>query len=231
MFSKLHERLGTAGLVVAVVALVAALAGSAFAAAALNSKQKKEVKKIAKQFAGKPGATGPAGPAGPAGPPGSRGEAGPKGETGAPGKTGEPGDQGEPGEPGEAGVCSVTVPKCELPPGATLVGRWGFNTIEVAHPSAVVSYGLRVGISPEVRFLDAFAEPTDECPGSFEEPKAKAGFLCFYVNGFETSNVEPPSAVSGLDSGDPHSGVVITLSPENKAEESVGRGAWAITAK
>ena len=54
MFSKLHERLGTAGFVVAIVALVAALAGTAFAAAGLNGKQKKEVK-IRQAVRGKPG--------------------------------------------------------------------------------------------------------------------------------------------------------------------------------
>jgi hypothetical protein len=55
MISRIHSKLGTAGLVVALVALVVALTGVAFAASGLNSKQKKEVKKIAKQFAGKQG--------------------------------------------------------------------------------------------------------------------------------------------------------------------------------
>lgn len=97
MFSKLHERLGTAGLVVAVIALIAALTGTAFAAAGLNSKQKKEVKKIAKQFAGKQGPVGP------------------KGDTGAPGPAGAKGDKGDPGSPGAAGkgvVLSSTAPGC-----------------------------------------------------------------------------------------------------------------------
>lgn len=89
MFAKLHDRLGTAGLVVAVVALIAALTGTAFAAVGLNSKQKKEVKKIAKQFAGKPGPQGPAGPQGP------KGDPGPKGDTGAQGNPGTPGANGK----------------------------------------------------------------------------------------------------------------------------------------
>jgi hypothetical protein len=82
MFSKLHNRLGTAGLVVAVVALVAALAGTAFAAAGLNSKQKKEVKSIAKTFAGKNGAPGAAGA------PGSNGKDGANGKDGTNGTNG-----------------------------------------------------------------------------------------------------------------------------------------------
>jgi len=94
MFSKLHDRLGTAGLVIAVIALVAALAGTAFAASGLNGKQKKEVKKIAKQYAGK---RGPVGPAGPAGAPGA------KGDTGAKGDKGDAGNAGTPGAPGADG--------------------------------------------------------------------------------------------------------------------------------
>jgi hypothetical protein len=89
MFSKLHERLGTAGLVVAVVALVVALAGTAFAATKLNSTQKKEVKKIAKKYAGKPGPQGPAG------------------LQGAPGAKGDKGDKGDPGTPGQDGTSPV----------------------------------------------------------------------------------------------------------------------------
>ena len=89
MFSKLHQRFGTAGLVVAIVALVVALAGTAFAATGLNSKQKKEVKKIAKQFAGQPGKPGPVGPQGPKGDPGAKGDPGGKGDAGSPGANGK----------------------------------------------------------------------------------------------------------------------------------------------
>jgi len=91
MLSKLHDRLGTAGFVVAIIALIAALAGTAFAAAGLNGKQKKEVKKIAKQYAGKPGKPGAPGAPGPQGPAGPKGDKGDKGEKG---------DQGNPGTPG-----------------------------------------------------------------------------------------------------------------------------------
>jgi len=233
MFSKLHERLGTAGLVVAIVALVVALAGTAFAAAGLNSTQKKEVKKIAKQFAGKPGApgaVGPAGAAGPTGPAGKEGPGGKEGPEGPEGPEGTEGPEGPEGPEGEAGVCSVTNPSCELPSGATLVGNWGFNTIDVANPAFTISFGLRVGVEPQVRFIDGFAASTEECPGTFESPQAKAGFLCVYVNGFETSNVETPSLHHNF-SGDFHSGQVFTLVPENVSAEAVGRGTWAVTAQ
>ena len=73
MFSRMHNKLGTAGLLVAIVALVFAMVGGAYAAkGALTGKQKKEVTKIAKKYAGKPGAQGPQGPAGLVGPKGAQ---------------------------------------------------------------------------------------------------------------------------------------------------------------
>lgn len=137
MLSRLHNKLGTAGLVVAVVALVAALAGTAIAAAGLNSKQKKEVTKIAKKFAGKRGPTGPAGPAGaagaagkdgavgPVGPAGATGPAGSAGPTGPTGKTGANGTPGPTGPTGATGVTGAPWPAGgTLPSGATETGAW-----------------------------------------------------------------------------------------------------------
>jgi hypothetical protein len=116
MLSRMHQRLGTAGLVVAIVALVAALTGAAFAAGGLTKQQEKQVKKIAKKYAGKPG------PAGPQGQPGSQGQAGAKGDKGDPGKDGTNGTNGT---DGEDGMCTAGNPACELPSGSTLVGAWG----------------------------------------------------------------------------------------------------------
>jgi Collagen triple helix repeat (20 copies) len=146
MVSKLHERLGTAGLVVAVVALIAALGGTAIAAAGLTGKEKKEVKAIAKKVAkrGPAGPQGPPGPQGPAGPAGAKGDKGDPGTNGTNGKSVEIGDataqdcefggatvkvegassstqkavcNGEPGEP--------WTPSGTLPSGASLTGVWG----------------------------------------------------------------------------------------------------------
>jgi hypothetical protein len=89
MISRIHSKLGTAGLVVAIVALVVALTGVAFAATGLNGKQKKEVKKIAKKYAGKQGPVGPQGPAGPAGKDGSNGTNGSNGTDGTDGVDGK----------------------------------------------------------------------------------------------------------------------------------------------
>lgn len=147
MFSKLHDRFGTAGLVVAIVALVAALAGTAIAAkGGLTGKQKKEVTKIAKKYAGKPGKPGA---------PGAPGATGPAGPAGAAGKDGAPGAPGTPGqsvttspasgiECPEGGVkltaASGTSKVCNgkegspwtaggtLPAGESLKGAWAFST-------------------------------------------------------------------------------------------------------
>lgn len=101
--SSIHQKLGTAGFIIAIVALVAALGGGAYAASnALNGKQKKEVEKIAKQYAGKPGAAGATGPAGPAGAKGDNGAPGANGTNGTNGGKGERGEKGEAGEPGES---------------------------------------------------------------------------------------------------------------------------------
>lgn len=118
MFSRIHNKLGTAGLVVAIVALVAALGGTAFAMTGLNSKQKKEVTTIAKKFAGKPGPAGPAGPQGPAGAPGANGA---KGATGSQGIQGIQGIQGEPGPTGPTGPEGPLGP--EGPKGASIVAE------------------------------------------------------------------------------------------------------------
>jgi hypothetical protein len=180
MLSRLHNKLGTAGLVVAIVALVAALAGTAIAAAGLNSKQKKEVTKIAKKYAGKPGATGPAGPQGPAGP------AGTKGETGAVGPQGPTGPKGAAGPEGPEGVCSTS--NCVLPAGVTETGTFlapgGFMTIAEPTPApANISFNIPLKSAPQLRYIPAAESnpfPT-ECPGSVAEPKAEPGTLCLYA--------------------------------------------------
>ncbi|HET9153364.1 MAG TPA: hypothetical protein VFN85_04545 [Solirubrobacterales bacterium] len=153
MFKRIHNRLGTAGLVVAVVALVAAVAGTAFAAGGLTKKQEKQVIKIAKKYAGKngkKGATGPAGPAGPQGPKGDKGPQGPKGDQGPQGPKGDTGGEGPKGDTGEAGICSETNPVCELPSEATLMGAWGTSGGQgtSAEDISLVSISFNQRVSP-----------------------------------------------------------------------------------
>jgi hypothetical protein len=218
MFSKLHERLGTAGFVVALVALVAALAGTAFAAAGLNGTQKKEVKKIAKKFAGKNGATGPQGPVGPSGAAGASGKNGADGQAGAPGAPGAPGAgvvaEEEPaglncpnggwsfevegsgetqyvcnGESGAGGGGST------LEPGEEEKGVWSLSTRAGSSPAVVYSsiqFPRTLPGNPKLTFLKEGAT-TSECPGNFESPAANAETtdpaLCVYVTEF---GVLPP---------------------------------------
>jgi Collagen triple helix repeat (20 copies) len=201
MFSKLHERLGTAGLVIAVVALVAALAGTAFAAVGLSGQQKKEVKKIAKQFAGKPGATGPQGPVGTVGPQGATGK------DGANGKDGQNGAPGAPGAPGasvelvneapsscaaggftyeiagsgeENEVCNGAAGgggSGTLEPGEEEQGVWSLAASQPLASKATVyssiQFSRALPSSPKLTYLSEEV-PTSECPGSYEAPDAHA---------------------------------------------------------
>jgi hypothetical protein len=175
MFSRMHEKLGTAGLIVAVVAMVAALGGSAFAALpGLNSKQKKEVKKIAAKVA-KPGPAGPQGPAG---------------AQGAPGKEGARGLAGSNGSDGEDGACSVNQPQCVLPSGATLTGDWAFSSKGFG-AYLEINFPLQVEPAPQYHVIEG--APTTECPGSAANPEAEPGHLCIYVEAI--GNAHGPESV------------------------------------
>lgn len=128
MFSKLHNRLGTPGLIVAVVALVVAVAGTAVAAGGLTKQQEKQVKKIAKKYAGKNGKNGATGPAGANGAPGPAGPAGPTGSAGSDGAAGPTGPKGPTGATGATGSSVTATPiapgeaECNEQGGAELTG-------------------------------------------------------------------------------------------------------------
>ena len=201
MLRRTHDKVGTAGFVIAIMALVVALGGVAYAALpGLNSKQKKQVKNIAKQFAGQPGAAGP------------KGDQGPKGDAGAPSAPGKD------GENGEDGACSVINNECVLPPGGTLTGAWAFRDKISGEYYVSLSFPLRVAPKPEV----AFPEETNHCPGSAAEPKAEPGFVCIYaeqeLNTFLATPFEPNT-----------SGMVWGFEAANAEQVSAGRGTWAVT--
>jgi hypothetical protein len=205
MFSsilKLHDKLGTAGLVIAVVALIAALGGTAFAAVdRLSGQEKKEVKKIATKLA-KAGAQGPqglAGSPGPAGPVGPRGAAGDPGAPGAPGNDGksvivaneaagvhcaEGGVRVEVeastakeyvcnGEEGAPGQPGEPwVPDNTLPTGATLTGAWNMGVVK-AEDYPLGLDGLYVPIS----FSIPLANSLDEAHVHFINPNGQEAVL------------------------------------------------------
>jgi Collagen triple helix repeat (20 copies) len=212
MFKRIHEKLGTAGFLIAIVALVAALTGTAIAAVGLNSKQKKEVTKIAKKYAGKPGPAGAAGPAGPAGPPGPKGDAG---APGAPGKAGEEGPEGPPG-PTET----------KLPSGQSLKGLWDFQTEGSGLGLMTISFPLRVLPLPTKIWMPPAATSTEECPGTAEDPKAKVGFLCIYGENSSNTGTEPSELV-GFDRSAGWRGFFSI----EESKPAFAFGSWAVTAE
>lgn len=209
MFSRIHQRLGTAGFVVAVVALVAALSGSAFAAKQFITKQ--EAVKIAKKYAGKRGPTGPAGPQGPAGSPGARGSTG---------------SQGLEGATGPAGPTET-----ELPPGKTSTGEWSFSGKGVFGTLFTISFPLRVKPAPTFHWIGPGESSTTECPGSASVPKAEPGQLCVYAasveHAGEGSSHRP--VFTGVYTSDRTSGLVGEFEIQS-GEEGFGYGSWAVTA-
>lgn len=201
MFSRVHQKLGTAGLVVAIVALVAAMTGGAFAAGGghLTGKEKKEVKKIAKKFAGKKGKNGAPGATGPQGPKGDTGAAGAKGDTGAKGDKGDRGERGLEGSEGSPWTAGGVLPSEE-----TETGVWGSPNSGVAGISFLpLSFPIRLAEPLELEDIHLINEAgeevyADQTPpfaeherspsgctgGSFTEPKADPGNLCVYT-GYE----------------------------------------------
>ena len=218
MLGRIHQKLGTVGLIVSVVALVAALAGTAFAATKLNSVQKKEVVKIAKKYAGKPGSAGVQGPTGP------QGATGPAGTTGAEGPQGEEGPEGPTGPTGPAGT--------QLPSGQTSTGGWSFAAKGVFGTLVTISFPLRVEPAPNYNWMAPGASSTANCPGTASNPKAAAGQLCVYakevVNAGFTSTHEPVNV--GNDTVDANSHWTGEFEIAS-GEEGYGYGSWAVTAK
>lgn len=191
MFSKLHERLGTAGLVVAIVALVVALTGSAFAASKFITKPEavKIAKREAKKFAGKDGAPGPAGPQGPAGTNGTNGKdggagaEGPKGATGAAGATGATGATGKTGPTGiegTTGATGATGPTGEFDlvaaAGTTLKGTWSIDWYEAEAAEEVVQAAISTGVPVDTNgedFFKVIRDPAGNYQGPGEEEAAE----------------------------------------------------------
>jgi hypothetical protein len=220
VFKRVHEKLGTAGFIVAVIALIGAFAGTALAAKDVLSKQeKKQVVKIAKKFAGAPGAAGPQGPAGAQGP---KGDAGPKGDIG---QRGPEGPQGEPGEPGP----TETV----LPSGQIESGTWSVAG-DTFPQLASISLPLRVPASAtdgEFYQRTVGSDPTPECPGTASAPEAAPGKFCIYFE--ELSGSEYSFASIRLVShpnGEPDlGGMILEFSPE-AGQVAVGSGTWIVHA-
>lgn len=243
MFSRIHNKLGTAGLIVAIVALVAALAGTAFAALpGLNAKQKKEVKKIAKKLV----------KAGPQGPQGAPGPAGVQGAAGAAGSNGTNGANGLQGATGEAGACSDTNPDCVLPPGATLTGTWSFfnrgtqeiqtevggatNSYVVGVPRVFVDISFPLQVSPPPdefvaeNWIGEGQPSTAACPGTYSEPAAAPGEFCLYAKEMGNVGSTEPEGFGGFET-DRTAGVIFQFLTNEEGLNARGFGSWAVTAR
>jgi hypothetical protein len=214
MLKRLHNRLGTAGVVVAVVALVATVAGTAFAAGGLTKKQEKQVIKIAKKYAGKNGKDGAPGA------PGPKGDAGP---AGAQGPKGDPGSQGPEGPQGPPGLTETV-----LPPGETETGVWSFRSKNGSAEAWVnISYPLRVEPEPKAAWVTAgeTGDP-EKCPGSAANPEAEPGWLCLYAA--NEGNTFPNGSEY---SADHTSGFILGYQVVDESQLAFGYGTWAVTAR
>jgi hypothetical protein len=194
MLSRIHNKLGTAGLIVAVVALIAALGGAAFAASGkLSPGEKKEVKKIAKKFAGKPG------PAGPKGDTGAKGDQGPKGDTGA---KGDKGDAGNNGARGEAGMCSEENPECSLASGGMLTGIYSVAPGQSESDLANIAFPVRLSSPPIALYpipgitktLGLMLQNPEEGEFTAFFPKSSVSFYEISPGGFPTPEEEEEGA-------------------------------------
>lgn len=264
MLSRIQSKLGPAGLVVAIVALVAAFTGAAFAAnAALSSKQKKEVTKIAKQYAGKPGAPGAPGPAGAPGAKGDKGDKGDAGTNGTNGTNGKSVvvNSEASGANCSAGGVNVAVEGgtkkyvCngqngadggfseEMESGTTLRGDWsvGQNAPASFYITDSISFLMKYpgATPPTPRFSgeegEVAGEFEEDCPGSFGEPDAEAGFLCFYPIGVGVGEYEYNKSFTGLATTNFGSSLFLNPKKETVEEKLVTQqviefGTWAVTA-
>jgi hypothetical protein len=239
---RIHEKLGTAGLIISIVALFAALGGGAYAASGgLTGKQKKEVEKIAKKVAkpgpaGAPGANGAQGAAGPVGSAGKDGANGTNGSNGAP---------GTPGKPGESGFTSV------LPSGKTETGAWSLaisptNQFFEFRVSISFPIPLKEGSEKVFYFTHAKVEAQEfgssGCKWKRETPNVKpestvAGTLCVFASEEEEvnfSSFHTPGEEFGFGYG-PSGSVPSFIHPEpanplTETTNSTANGVWAVTA-
>ena len=232
MFSRIHNKLGTAGLIVAVVALVAALAGTAFAAAKLNGTQKGEVEKIAKKWAKKiPGPAGAKGDTGPAGPKGDQGPKGDTGAPGAPGKDGEVGPEGPEGPEGEPGPEGSPWVVGTAPSGVVMKGTWVLPPATAAGAGeeffAPISTSVPINQQSEGgEPLAVFGEGPPFCSGTAADPEPPPvpGAVCVYAG--DKVNVGIPQNESKLkESG---GGVVVAFKSAGAGAVSA-YGSWAMT--
>jgi len=214
MFSRIHDKLGTAGLIIAVVALIAAFSGAALAKGVIITKLSQISPKVQKKLKG---AMGPQGPAGAQGP---KGDPGPKGDAGAHGPEGPEGPQGVQGNPGPT--------ETKLPAGKTMKGLWDFQANQNAFGLGIMSitFPLRVEPAPTFEWVPSTTQAgeNEHCPGDKEIPKAEPGWFCMYADVI-LGTTGPPSERA---TGSPSIGFRGEWTIED--ETALAMGTWAVTA-
>jgi hypothetical protein len=223
------------------LALLFALSGGAYAAGKFVITSTKQIKpSVLKQLQGKAGAQGLAGAAGAQGPAGGAGKDGTNGKDGANGesvaaKAVSTGDKVKCAEMGgsEYTVAGKTTLICNgktgftetLPSGKTETGTWGFVTTAAGVLRVPLSFPipLAAALSESNLHFVKIGDPTSEaCPGSVEEPKAKAGNLCVYAQ-FEQVPASGEAFVIPRTAG---VSLFFEVSEVGKTDE----GTWAVTA-
>jgi hypothetical protein len=227
MLQRFHDRVGTAGLIVAIVALVAAMSGGAYAAnSALSGKQKKEVEKIAKKYAGKPGSPAAAGPSGPVGPAGPKGDTGAAGANGTPGKDGKEGPEGPEGLEGSPWTAGGTLPK-----GATETGAWSLSGASSSgEVYAPISFTIPLSAplaAAHVHYIAPGGQIPNVCTGSATSPQAAEGELCVYQT--EISGATPGGIfdLGNSNAGSSKAGAFAYFEGATAAANAIG--SWAVT--
>jgi hypothetical protein len=222
----------------------------------LTKAQEKQVTKIAKKSSkpGPPGATGPAGPTGPAGAAGKDGTNGADGKDGAPGKDGvnvtfSPASEAAcvaggsvfKASNGETTICNGETGFTEtLPSGKTETGSWAGAVYEVGPVAISFNIPLAAPIDEShTLVIPEGATPPAECQNpehvgtaSVENPEAKPGFFCIYVD------ITPESAVKEIEApgtdtdgaGTTGTFVILETTSTSGEEHGKGRGTWAVTA-
>ena len=236
MFSPLRNRFGIPG-VISVIALVFAMLGGAYAANESSGGGSK-ASASAKAKKGPRGPRGPRGPKGATGPAGPAGPVGPKGDAGQQGPQGPPGNQGPQGPEGEPWTAGGTLPSGETETGMYSLGVMVGEGLPGENKRPVsFSFTIPLPANPAVRWVNQAGTglytsvgTVADCPGTADEPKAKAGFLCIY-----TKNVSSPIPEFATDTLDPD--LLLTTATGLAAEvgvpsEKIARawGSWAVTA-
>lgn len=239
MLSRLQNKLGTAGLVVAVVALVAAMTGAAFAAGGLTKSQEKQVTKIAKKYAGKNGINGANGAAGEKGPKGDPGTNGAPGESVTISPISSPGCNGQSGTKfknatGEGKACNGTTGfTSTLPSGKTETGIWSAPTnLDPTEVSVWIDFSFPIPLADNSTYTVNWINPAGtaevgdiaNCDGSVTDPSADPGNLCVYTNP-GSEKIGEPFPFSALVQED--EGVIATIKLKNAG---TALGTWAVTA-